>query len=101
MRPGDAPRSTTVTERHVLEPHGIPVLLRYEAGAERGAAVILLHGWTGSKERFQKTLSLDPHLVTASVDLPGHAISRPESAEVAAAQQELREDVNAWFGRFL
>jgi len=144
MRLGDAPQSTTVTERHVLEPRGIPVLLRYEAGADRRAAVSLLHGWTGSKERFQKTPSdvsrraesvppvallilhgrRDPDVPAASAEalhaalLPhyagcadrlrlkvypalGHTISRPESAEVAAAQQELREDVNGWFGRFL
>ena len=30
-----------------------------------------------------------------------HTISRPESAEMAAAQQELRRDLNDWLTRFL
>jgi predicted esterase len=31
----------------------------------------------------------------------GHTISRPENPETAGAQQELRDDVNRWFRRFL
>jgi len=60
------------------------------ASAEALHAALLPH-YAGCADRLR--LKVYPAL--------GHTISRPESAEVAAAQQELCEDVNAWFGRFL
>jgi dipeptidyl aminopeptidase/acylaminoacyl peptidase len=60
------------------------------ASAEALHAALVPH-YAGCPERL--ALKVYPAL--------GHTISRPESAEVAAAQQELREELNAWFKRFL
>ena len=69
-----------VDEHHLIGREGIPVLLRREPGAEPRPAVILLHGWGGTKERFRKMLSLDDSFVAAYVDLPGHG-QRPPAEE--------------------
>lgn len=71
---------TMVVEDHRIGSEGIPLLLSHESGAERRPAVILVHGWGGTKERFRKMLGLDDSFVTAYVDLPGHG-ERPPAEE--------------------
>lgn len=92
------PESTTVAERHVVEPQGIPLLLRYEEGGARRPAVIMLHGWTGSKERFQKTLTLDERFVTAYVDLPGHGERPPMEEQPDGVRKLVGEAVQRMAG---
>lgn len=74
------PTKSTVIEHHLVQPQGIPVLLRRTIGSEPAPAVIMLHGWGGSKERFSRMLSLDDRFVAAYLDLPGHG-ERPPISE--------------------
>jgi dienelactone hydrolase len=75
-------RPETVVESHLVGLDRIPLLLRHQPGAERRPAVIMLHGWGGNKERFQKMLPLDASFVGAYLDLPGHG-QRPPAEEQA------------------
>jgi len=78
-------------EHHRIGREGIPLLLHYESGAEHRPAVILLHGWGGTKERFRKMLALDESFVTAYVDLPGHG-ERPAAEEQPDGVRKLVSD---------
>ncbi len=82
---------TMVVERHWIESGGIPLLLRHESGAKHRPAVILFHGWGGTKERFRKMLGLDDPFVTAYVDLPGHG-ERPPAEEQPDGVRKLVSD---------
>ncbi len=84
------PQATAV-EEHLRTPGDIPLLLRHESGAERRPAVILLHGWGGTKERFRKMLGLDDSFVAAYVDLPGHG-ERPPAEESSDGVRKLVSD---------
>ena len=80
-----------VVESHLVSRDGVPLLLRHEPDAERRPAVILLHGWGGSKERFRKMLALDESFVAAYVDLPGHG-QRPPAGENGDGVRKLVTD---------
>ena len=76
------------------------------------AALLLLHGQrdpdvpAASAEALYEALrpsyaACAERLRVKTYPALGHTISRPENAETAAAQHELRDDVNRWFRRFL
>lgn len=75
-------RCAGVSEHHLKVTDGLEISYLEREGENDGQSLLIVHGFTGSKESFTGFAGLLPqHFHILVVDLPGHGQSRPRDAK--------------------